>query len=224
MGPLVIQASGPNSCRTGWRPCWLHGSILVLPAAPSPAPSEPHSLPAGVTDGVHLCSGPAQPRPLFLSPPPRIPLAPVAAHGPTCCSPFHGTRWVFSKHHFGARACGPMGSVIYQLCVTSIWTSMLTGPHGAWGRAPGGLSPGQSGGAQSSHDHVNMCGPVSTSVPNAISSAIHEFDLGGSSLICVQGGMETGKAAPRRDVPPQPVFRTARPRLVGSCAPPRAGG
>ena len=108
---------------------------------------------------------------------------------------------MFSKHHFGARACGPVGSVIYQLCVTSIWTSMLTGPHGAWGRAPGGLSPGQSGGAQSSHDHVNMCGPVSTSVPNAISSAVHEFDLGGSSLICVQGGMETGKAAPRRDVP-----------------------
>lgn len=43
------------------------------------------------------------------SPPPRIPLAPVAAHGPTCCSPFHGTRWVFSKHHFGAWARGPVG-------------------------------------------------------------------------------------------------------------------
>lgn len=95
---------------------------------------------------------------------------------------------------------------------------MLTGPHGAQCRAPGGLSPGQSGGAQSSH------GVWPRAVPNAISSAVHEFDLGGSSLLCVQGVMEAGKAAPRWDVPPQPVFRTARPQLAGSCAPPRTGG
>lgn len=105
-GPLIIQASGPNSRQTGWRPCWLPGSMWVLPAASSPAPSR-LVLPMVFT-GTQAQLGPVPCPVPSHSPPPRTPLAPVAAHGPTCCSPFPGTRWVFSRHHPGAWACVPV--------------------------------------------------------------------------------------------------------------------
>lgn len=60
----------------------------------------------------------------------------MAVHGPTWYSPFPGTRWVFSKHHLEPGPAFPWGSVIYQLCVTSIWTSTPTGPHGAPSAGP----------------------------------------------------------------------------------------
>lgn len=155
-GPLIIQASGPNSRQTGWRPCWLPGSMWVLPAAPSPAPSR-LVLPM-VSTGTRAQLGPVP--------------CPVPYH-----SPPRGLRWLLwlhtgppaAPHSLGQGGCSvditrePRSaflwcSVIYQPYVTSIWTSMLTGPHGAWCRAPGGLRPGQSGGAQS--DRGNVCGPA----------------------------------------------------------------
>ena len=81
--------TGPPGCppSPALSSCWCHrwGSPVLRPSS---APSRPVSS--------H-------------SPPPRTPLAPVAVHGPTCCSPVPGTRWVFSKHHLGARARLPVG-------------------------------------------------------------------------------------------------------------------
>lgn len=99
------------SLRPKLPPDWLAPLLAAWVHVGPPGCSQPCTLTAGVTDGVHRHSGPARPRPLSCPlplPSPRTPLAPVAAHGPTCCSPFPGTRWVFSRHHPGARVCVPV--------------------------------------------------------------------------------------------------------------------
>ena len=160
LGPLAIQASGPNSrySLAGASAACL-GPALT-PTAPGPAPSQLHSLPAGVTEGARLLSGPAQSCPLIPShsPPTRAPLAPVTAHGPTCCFPFKGQACFQGQGGCSVNitrepvtepvTAGPgfqWCSVIYHPCVTGVWTSMLTGPHRARCWAPPGPQPRAEG-------------------------------------------------------------------------------
>lgn len=154
------------SLRPKLPPDWLAPLLAAWVHMGPPGCSQPCTLTAAlfllVLPMVFISLGPAWPCPLscpLLLPSPRALRWLLWLHtGPPA-----------APHSLGQGGCsvnitrepGPVflwRSVIYQPCVTNIWTSMLTGPHRAWCRAPGGLSPGQSGGAQS--DHVNVCGPA----------------------------------------------------------------
>lgn len=235
LGPLTIQASGPNS-----RHSLADASAACLGPAPTPLPapgpatSQLPSLPAGVTDGARLLSGPAQSCPLIPSHEGSFSscgctwahlLLPIQRPGL-----FSGTRWVFSKHHPGARdGWAWVPALLCHLPSVCDWRldlhahrptqGTVLGP--TWASAQGrGAVPRR---AVTMHVAQRCTAPMR--VPDAIFLAILEFNPGGSSLLYVQVGMEPRRAAPCWDPPtPKPVFQTAHPQLVGSRAPPHAGG